>query len=358
MRETEYLIIGAGIVGCATAYYLSKKRKEIIVVDKTYPCNEASGVNAGGLDLLQQPAKSLPLYKEAAYLWHEIQNKDGVNVGYQRSGGFYVILREEDLHILDSQVKDFKKYEIEVQKLNKKEFLKMAPWVSDKVLAANFCPLSGFCNPLIAGANMLEAAKERGVQFAEHQRITKIMPALGGGGYEAHSETEVFRAKKILVSCGIYSPRLLEPFGVHLKFETRYNMMTVTEKAPHFLNYTYTTPTLSLKQTAEGSLLIGGGREGYGNLETEQKDVSINNLSINVQEALTLIPSMKKLNILRSWSGIEGFSPDRLPHVGEAREYPGLYYSTSGYCGVTMGPALGLHTAKMMIDEESPLLFC
>ena len=144
----------------------------------------------------------------------------------------------------------------------------------------------------------------------------------------------------------------MEPLGVHLEYDIRFNMMSVTEKAPHFLDYTYTTPTLSLKQTAEGSLLIGGGREGFGDLETDRKDVSLNGLSINIKEALSLVPSMKRLNILRNWTGIEGFSKDRLPHYGEAKGYPGVFYSVSGYCGVTLGPALGLHTARMVVGEE------
>ena len=59
MRKTDYLIIGAGIVGCSAAYLLTKDGKKVTIVDKSYPCNEASGVNAGGMELLQQPPKSL-----------------------------------------------------------------------------------------------------------------------------------------------------------------------------------------------------------------------------------------------------------------------------------------------------------
>lgn len=53
MRKTDYLIIGAGIVGCSAAYLLTKDGKKVTIVDKSYPCNEASGVNAGGMELLQ-----------------------------------------------------------------------------------------------------------------------------------------------------------------------------------------------------------------------------------------------------------------------------------------------------------------
>ena len=68
MKQTEYLIIGAGIVGCSAAYLLTKDGKKVTVVDKSYPCNEASGVNAGGMELLQQPPKSLPIDRKSTRL--------------------------------------------------------------------------------------------------------------------------------------------------------------------------------------------------------------------------------------------------------------------------------------------------
>ena len=197
------------------------------------------------------------------------------------------------------------------------------------------------------------AAKKLGAEFFDHQIITKIEPAADGKGYMAYSENEVFQANKILVACGIRSPRLLDPLGVHIELEEKHNMITVTEKAPHFVDYTITTPTMTMKQTAEGSFLIGGGREGYGDLATsDRKDVSINGLCFNVREAQDIIPSLKKLNILRSWSGFEGFTPERLPYIGEVEKYPGIYYAVTGFCGYAIGPAVAAHTIQCMNGEE------
>lgn len=350
MKQTDYLIIGAGIVGCTAAYFLTERGKQVLVVDRTYPCNEASGVNAGGIELLQQPPKSLPLHKEAAELWDKFQNQDGIDVGYRRTGGIYAILVEDDLHMLDEQEERFKANGLPVQRLDREKILEMVPGVSEDVIAANFSPMSAYANPLKAGRSVLDAAKKKGAEFMDHQLITKI-EAAPEGGYNAYAEGETFHAKKILISCGIRSTKLLDPLGVHIKFDEQHNMITVTEKAPHFLNYTFTTPTMTMKQTAEGSILIGGGREGYGDLETNTKDVSINNLCFNVREAQTILPSLKKLNILRSWSGFEGFTPDRLPDLGEIEGYPGVYYAVTGFCGFAIGPAVGMRACKMMTGE-------
>jgi len=352
VKQAEYLIVGAGIVGCTAAYFLSKQGKQVMVVDRTYPCNEASGVNAGGIELLQQPPKSLPLHKEAAALWDQLQNEDGIDVGYRRVGGIYAILREEDLHMLDEQAERFAANGLPVERLNREQIVEKVPGVSEDVIAANFSPMSAMANPLKSGRNVLEAAKKLGAEFVPHQAITKIEPDGEGKGYLLSSENEVFHAEKVLIACGIRSPKLLDPLGVHVELQEQHNMITVTEKAPPFLNHTFTTPTMTMKQTAEGSLLIGGGREGYGDLETGVKDVSINNLCFNVREAQTILPPVKKLNILRSWSGFEGFTPDRLPFMGEAENYPGIFYAVTGFCGFAIGPAVGMRACKMLTGQE------
>lgn len=357
MKQIDYLIIGAGIVGCSTAYFLSKQARSVMrlvmVVDQSYACNEASGVNAGGIELLQQPPESLPLHIEAADLWDEFQNKDGIDVGYHRTGGLYAITDPNDEHMLDEQQERFAKYGLEAKRLDRKELEKMVTGVAEACIAANFSPKSADANPLKAGVALLLAARENGVSFMDHQQIKKIVPVKDGEGYEAIAEDEVFRAKKILISSGIRSPRLLDALGVHIAFQEQHNMVTVTEKAPHFLDYTFTTPTLTMKQTDEGSILIGGGREGYGDLEKNIKDVSINNLCFNVREAASILPQVSKLNILRSWSGFEGFTDNRLPKMGMVPEYPEIYYAVTGFCGFAIGPAVGKHACAMLTGQEA-----
>lgn len=353
MKRAEYLIIGAGIVGCSAAYLLSKAGKNVVVVDRKYPCNEASGVNAGGLELLQQPPRSLPLHKESAALWNQFQNEDGIDVGYHRTGGIFAILREEDLHMLDEQEERFHKNGLEIQRLTREEVIEKVPYISQNVLAANFSPISGYSNPLKAGVNILAAAKKLGAEFYDHHTVTHIEAAPDGTGYLAYTDKEEFQAEKVLIACGIRSPRLLEPLGVHIELEEKHNMITVTEKAPHFIDYTITTPTMTMKQTAEGSFLIGGGREGYGDLATSDKlDVSIDGLCFNVREAEEIIPSIRKLNILRSWSGFEGFTPERLPYIGQVPEHQGIYYAVTGFCGYCIGPAVAANVIRCMNGED------
>ena len=163
MKQTDYLIIGAGIVGCSAAYLLTKEGKKVTVVDKSYPCNEASGVNAGGMELLQQPPQSLPLHILAAELWDMFQNQDGIDCGYHRTGGLYCVLREEDLPMLDAQEERFKKNNLPIERLNKAQVKEKIPYIGDEVIAANFSPMSGYSNPLKAGVCNSSESKKYGM---------------------------------------------------------------------------------------------------------------------------------------------------------------------------------------------------
>lgn len=209
MRKTDYLIIGAGIVGCSAAYLLTKDGKKVTIVDKSYPCNEASGVNAGGMELLQQPPKSLPMHVLAAQLWDMFQNEDGIDCGYHRTGGLYCVLREEDLKMLDEQEERFNKLGLPIERLNKEQVKEKIPYICDNVIAANFSPMSGYSNPLKAGVAILMKAKELGCEFYDHQFIKEIHTSKENG-YLAYAEDgQVYQAKKILITGGIRSPWLL-----------------------------------------------------------------------------------------------------------------------------------------------------
>ena len=61
---------------------------------------------------------------------------------------------------------------------------------------------------------------------------------------------------------------------------------------------------------------------------------------------------MKKLNILRSWSGFEGFTPERLPYIGEVEKYPGVYYAVTGSVDTALDQELLQKTIKCMNGEE------
>jgi sarcosine oxidase subunit beta len=128
-------------------------------------------------------------------------------------------------------------------------------------------------------------------------------------------------------------------------------MMIVTERLPPFCTPTVgpTARALSFKQTAAGTVVIGGGHQGLNDPATETSTVLFGNLAHAARIAAELFPIVAGARIVRSWTGTEARTPDEIPVIGESRTLPGLFHSF-GYSGhgFQISPAAGAAVAELM----------
>lgn len=342
--KTQIIVIGAGIIGSITSYYLTSFGREVTLLDSSQACQEASGVNAGTLSLLVVPFRLLPLAHAGVNLWNSFEDEAGVDVGYHRIGGLKVALTEDERETLNIQKKILKRYGISIEEIDLDAF----PYLSSSVLQANYLSIDGYADPLIAGVNILKKACEQGANFYPNTEVLSIQPD-SQGGYRLETDDKTFYAEKVLVAAGIRSPKLLQELGVQLELIPRINQMVVTEKAPPLISHIVTHQRLTLKQSHRGSLLIGGGWQGHGSLDTNVKGVSAESMQGNTELARKIVPSLKNQIIIRSWSGFEGYTKDRMPVIGEIPGHRGAFMAITGYCGFTIGPAVALMAAEMML---------
>ena len=121
------------------------------------------------------------------------------------------------------------------------------------------------------------------------------------------------------------------------------NMVSVTEPAPPTIAkiLTHARGILTLKQVDNGSCLIGGGWQGIGTLADDRKAVDYDQLVHNLRLATRVIPGLSQLNILRTWAGYEGVTPDSLPYLGRLPGYPDVFCAACARGGFTLAPLLG-----------------
>ena len=128
-------------------------------------------------------------------------------------------------------------------------------------------------------------------------------------------------------------------------------MMIVTERLPHFCTPTVgpTARALSFKQTASGTVVIGGGHQGLNDPEAETSTVLFGNLAHAARIAAELFPCVAEARIVRTWTGTEARTPDQIPVIGESETMPGLFHSFgfSGH-GFQLCPAAGAAVAELM----------
>jgi len=133
------------------------------------------------------------------------------------------------------------------------------------------------------------------------------------------------------------------------------NMVSVTEPAPAVIPgiVFHARGILTVKQAANGTCLIGGGWQGTGDTETGAKDLDYDALLHNLRLAASVVPALQRLNLVRSWAGVEAVTPDALPYLGEVPGCPGLLVAAGMRGGWTLAPAIG-RVAAQLLEGKRP----
>lgn len=347
VKTTEYLIIGAGVLGVFTTYFLADKGKEVVIIDEKSCCSEASGVSAGNLDILKLAPKMVPLAVRGIKLWEMFEKDLGLDVGFRRIGGVNAAFTETEVETGRIQRDALRNSGVEADIFQGKEMETRFPYLSKHVKSVVYSPFIGYADPNVAGPRVLQAAQAKGAEFLSHVKAISISQS-SNGGYDVETSEGRVHANKVLVCCGVRSPKLLDPMGLHLSFELRKNLVTVTEKMPPLMPELVTGTQLSMKQTHHGSIIIGGGWQGFGDLERNEKILSNNNLAGNLSYAARIVPDLERVNVLRCWVGFDSIYPDKTPVMTEVPNYKGLYAAITGSVGFTVAPFVGMQLAEMM----------
>jgi sarcosine oxidase, subunit beta len=114
---------------------------------------------------------------------------------------------------------------------------------------------------------------------------------------------------------------------------------------------------LSLKQFANGTVLVGGGWQGRGDRERGGYELIPEALIGNLRLAAHVIPALADTRVVRAWLGLEAETADAMPVIGPVPGHPGAYCIGSVHSGYTSGPYMGRLLAQAVLGQgpERPL---
>jgi len=363
--RTDVLIVGGGLAGSATAYYLAKAGAGVTLIERGALNARASGANAGSIHL-QIPhteyvalgpawargfAPVLPMMRASAAMWTELSAELGVDLEVALTGGLLVAETEEQLRVVADKAVLERAYGIETRMLGQDELRALAPYVSPRMIGAAFCAGEGKANPLKAAPAFAAAAQRLGAT------ILPDTPLLGleaePEGYRAQTPRGPLRARRVVNAAGAEAATVGRMLGLDLAIDGLPLQVSVTEPvAPlvHHLLYS-AAGKLTLKQMSNGTCLIGGGwpsrRRADGSLALDPASL-VANLAI---AALT-VPALAEARIVRSWPAIVNGTADWRPIIGEAPGRPGFFLSLFPWMGFTAGPIAALTTAELVLGRR------
>jgi len=338
--NADVILVGGGIFGQFAALTLANIGRDVVLIDRAALWSEASSVNAGSLGVQNKIGELVPYARWSWDLWSGMSERLAADVGVRRDGGYKIAMTDDEAKRLEQAVNEQKAVGLEVRLLGRADLRAEAPWLSPNVAAAAFSPEDGYASPTLLGPALRAAIERAGVTIVEYANISKIHQ---NRGISVETDKGRFQGNALAIAAGAWSGQCAALLGEHLPIALDVNMVSVTESAPPTIGKltTHARGILTLKQVANNSCLIGGGWQGIGTLADCRKEIDYDQLVHNLRLAVRVVPGLAQLNIVRSWAGYEGVSPDSLPYLGRLGDNPNVYCVACARGGFTLGPLFG-----------------
>lgn len=360
--RTDILVIGGGITGQSAALAAARTGAKVVIVDAMK--NAGSTANAGSLHVQMQSRflrlnphladnleNSLPLYVRAVSAWEELDERLG-GVDLVREGGLMLAETDDQAAFLEQKAERERRKGLDVEILNRDALYRMAPYLSDRFVAAELCRNEGKLNPLVANRKMNETLSGLGVR-----RFHDTIRELSEDGSSAMAKgARDYRADSIIIAAAWGGGGLAASLGLSVPTPGEPLHMNITEPAEYVMHHLvqHAERSITLKQFSTGQVVIGGGWPATLDSETALPEIRRGSLVGNVGLAGKIVPAVTRLRLIRTWAGVN--TPvDGKATIGPARPGSRIHFSLPGDAGYTLGPIVGQCAAASATGTEPPM---
>jgi glycine/D-amino acid oxidase-like deaminating enzyme len=346
-------VVGAGVMGCATALFLARGGMRVVLLDRGPLCRQASGVNAGTLTMQMTRAALIPYALRAWEMWMSApQWLDGGDVLARARPGLSVAFTEHEEAVLTERAQIRCAAGAPIELVGPARACAIEPGLNPALRLAGHCPIDGFASAYLTGRAFRGALLAAGVDLREGCGVERI-----DSGFTLRTPAGPVAAARVVLAGGVWLEPMAAWLGVRLPISTKINQLVVTERLPPVMSSVLGVASglLSLKQYENGTVLIGGGWQGIGDRERGPIAVQPENFIGNVRLAAHTIPALRAARVVRSWLGLEAETADALPAIGPVPGVHGAWMIGSVHSGYTSGPYFGRLLAQAVLGEALDL---
>jgi len=400
------VIIGGGIIGSATAYYLAKRGLSVAVVEKGRIAAEQSSRNWGWCRQQDRDRAEIPLIKESLRIWGDLGGEIGADLGFRRTGVLYVTQDPQEMEKWERWMEYARSYQLHSRLLSAGEAQAMTPGCDIKWIGGLHTPSDGRAEPSMAGPAIATAARKLGATI--HQNCAaRGLETEAGAVSGVVTEQGTIRTRKALCAGGAWSSLFCRRHGIDLPQLTVRASVLRTEAAPEVFDSVLGTPDFGLRRRLDGGFTVGYRnqvsfhitpdafrylRRFWPAFKYESRHIKLEfgsdfwkalmvprNWSLDKPsplEAMRVLdpepdrklldralgnfkagyPSLSHIKMAESWAGMIDITPDALPVISPVEAIPGFYLATgfSGH-GFGIGPGAG-RLAADLIAGETPIV--
>ncbi|WP_435229676.1 NAD(P)/FAD-dependent oxidoreductase [Pseudopelagicola sp. nBUS_20] len=402
--KADVVIVGGGIIGITTAYYLAKAGLKPVVLEKGRVAGEQSARNWGWIRQQGRDLAELPIMIEANQLWKEIAQELDEDIGLTHCGVTYFSSQEAEISRYEDWLKDAVPMGVDSKLLSSRALSDMIPGMSRLYSAALHTASDMKAEPFAAVPAIARAAKRRGAVILENC-AARVLDRAGGRVAGVVTERGLIETKEVIVAGGAWSSLFLRNEGVDIPQLSVSATVAATKTLPLIHDGAAAGGKLAFRRRQDGGYTIAAsgsheifvgwdalrhfvrylpqlrhtpfartyrpwGLRGFpdgwatsrrwnGATESPFEKIRVLNPKPNfgrvndIRLAFeTLFPALGKVEISFSWAGMIDTMPDIIPVVDKA-PLEGLSICTgmSGH-GFGIGPAFGRIMADLVTGAE------
>ncbi|WP_036554333.1 NAD(P)/FAD-dependent oxidoreductase [Nocardioides insulae] len=360
-RSADVVVIGAGAVGAAVAWFATRAGLTVQVLERGQIAGGTSSACEGNLlvsDKEAGPELDLALYSHDVWTG-ELDEYAGL-WEFERKGGLVVAASSTGAEGLRALAVRQRAAGIEVTDVPADRIADYEPYLTDGLAAAAHYPQDCQAQPMLVTAHLLRMAREAGAGVSTGTTVTGLLRD-GDRVVGVRTDRGDLTAGAVVNAAGTWAGEVAALAGVRVPVMPRRGFVLVTEPLPPTVFHKvyageYVASTQSseeglqtstvIESTAAGTILVGSSRERVG----FDRTVSLPALREIAAKALTLYPSLKDTSVMRSYLGFRPYCPDHLPVIGHDPRAPGLWHA-AGHEGAGIGLSVG--TGKLLAQALS-----
>jgi len=355
----DAVIIGGGVMGCSSALHLAQGGMRVALVDRGPLCREASGVNAGTLTLHMTRAALVPYAMRAWQMWMDAERWLGVGVLATHIPGLTLAFTEAECELVELRAKARREYGAPIEVISPQRAREIEPGLHPSLLKAGYCEIDGFASAYLTGRAFRHALTQAGVAIFENAPVEGIDSGDAGHVVRLAPSARLapMHSRRVVLAGGVWIEDMLAMLGVHIPIKVLINQLVVTERIRPVMRTVLSVANglLSLKQFANGTVLIGGGWQGDGTRELGGVQARPQNLVGNMRLAAYAVPALAEARVARIWLGLEAETADAMPIIGAVPGVANAWVVGSAHSGYTSGPFMGRILAQHILGQTPEL---